>query len=62
MTNEDDKLKYIKAACFGIGIVIGLTMMLYVFEQSGAIAGAIGGMAGAMIGMAMFAIYVRIRG
>ncbi|MBK8811608.1 MAG: hypothetical protein IPN69_12860 [Acidobacteria bacterium] len=62
MADEETKLKYIKAACFGVGIVIGLSLMMFVFGGSGPFAGAIGGICGAMIGMALFSVYVKIRG
>jgi hypothetical protein len=60
--NQEKDLKYVKAACFGIGIMIGLSVMRFVFDQSGAIAGGIGGLFGAMLGLIFFAIFLKIKG
>lgn len=52
MTEKTEKI--VRAVCFGIGIVIGLSMMWFVFRQTGAIAGAVGGLLGAMLGLGLF--------
>lgn len=56
------KTKIVKAVCFGIGIVIGLSVTRFVFDQSSAFAGAVGGLFGAMLGLILFAVYDQISG
>ena len=62
MADEEKRLKYIKAACFGVGIVIGLSIMRFAFDQSGALAGGIGGLFGAMIGLSLYGASLKFSG
>lgn len=50
----------VKAICFGVGIMIGLSVTRFVFGQSSAFAGAVGGLCGAMLGLVLFAGYERM--
>ncbi len=54
------KTNIVKAICFGLGIVIGLSVTRFVFDQSSAFAGAVGGLFGAMLGLILFAAYDQI--
>lgn len=58
--SEEKKQNLIRAVCFGTGIAIGLSVTRFVFDASGAFAGALGGMCGAMLGLILFAAYVRV--
>ncbi len=58
--NEERKLKIVRAICFGTGIVIGLSLMRFVFNGTDAFAGAIGGICGAMLGLVLFRIYLAL--
>ncbi len=60
--DDKTKLRTAQAVCFGIGITIGLSVVWFLFGETGPFAGALGGIFGAMIGIVIFRLYLKIAG
>ena len=59
---EKQKIPTLQLICLAIGVTTGLIIMRFVFNQTGAIAGAIGGGGGAFLGIVLYALIVKIKG